>query len=392
MSNPKKSTKSAAPAPATAEKPTDDKDAKAAKKTPVKKRSGRRPGRPRKNVKKKEMEKLGIVKEPLNKDCVDTRLRHVMELRYDNPDLFKRIFTVFKSMGTQRVNMEFQEKRINIIGRDFQGKSDIFVEIFCDRVHRYYCKKPYTIGLSVEKFLTILQTLKKDYDEVLITSPSETQRSKIHAVFHHATVDELTVHKPDVSKVLVIDSETIRAELDAEDTYPLSFTLEAKYFKEKVSAWGKLGDVISIEQAQGGKLKIVQKYRDNDGDDSTLYRNSKNINLVSRIEELGIPLFSVSVKLPNIRPIANSQVSDKIKISAGEVDRLIFTIVLDQEEDLENKGFKPGTEVCRIKILTDIINFNDDNEKKNEDASASADESEDYLSTDPSAEGDSSEE
>ena len=338
MSTPKKSTKSAAAAPA-AEKPADDKDAKTTKKTPVKKRSGRRPGRPRKNVKKKEMEKLGIVKEPLNHDCTDTRLRHVMELRYDNPDLFKKIFTVFKSMGTQRVNMEFQEKRINIIGRDFHGKSDIFVEIFCERVHRYYCKKPYTIGLSVEKFLTILQTLKKDYDEVLITSPSVSQRSKIHAVFHHATVDELTVHKPDVSKVLVIDSEKIRTELDAEDEYPLNFTLEAKYFKEKVSAWGKLGDVISIEQSQGGNLKIVQKYRDNDGDDTTFYRNSKNIKLESKLEEQKIPHFSVSVKLPNIRPIANSQVSDKIKISAAEVERLIFTIVLDQEEDLEKKGF-----------------------------------------------------
>ena len=113
----------------------------------------------------------------------------------------------------------------------------------------------------------------------------------------------------------------------------------------------------------------------------------------SKLEEQKIPHFSVSVKLPNIRPIANSQVSDKIKISADEVERLIFTIVLDQEEDLEKKGFKPNTEVCRIKILTDIINFNEDKDKKEDDdsVSASIEESDECISTEPSAECDSEE-
>lgn len=323
------------------------------KKSAVKRK---RPGRPRKKVPKDEIPRQGIVNEPMNKDEVDERARHTVEMVYANPELWKKIFTMFNHLSVQLVRMHFHAAGISIITQDHLQKSDVLVEIIGERLHRYYCAEPLEIGVDQYHFLQFLQTLKKDHSKITFISTKETQRSKLLVILHNATVDEDSEWGLEVSDVKPYDG-TIHKDLEFENEYPLSFTLSAKYFKDKVAAWMRLGNVIKIEKEYDGELRISHAFEDKKGIHYTRFKNAKKINLVANIEE--DDMFAMSVLLQNLKPIAKSIVADKITITAHEELPLIFTSLLDEDIDEDTRKPIPNTEVCRIKILTEIVNLED---------------------------------
>ena len=90
---------------------------------------------------------------------------------------------------------------------------------------------------------------------------------------------------------------------------------------------------------------------------------NEHMNLKCNVEEGD--MFAVSVHLHNIKSIANSTVADDVIISAHEERKLIFTSLLDQDIDDKTRKPKSGSETCRIKIMTEIVNLRE--MKKNDE-------------------------
>lgn len=341
----------------------------AAKKTTMKTKSStastssettvrKRPGRPRKKISKDIIKKEGIVDAP-SETAEDERMQIVMEMVYGNPELFKKIFTELKNLSVENLRLQFHSEGISILTKDHLEKSELLGEIIGSRLNRYYCEAPFEIAVDQTHLLQILQTLKKDHSKITFISTRNTQRSRLRIILHNATLNEDSAYNVEVKTVPEYDG-TIREDLLYEPEYPLSFELDSKYFKAKVADWDRLGEVIKIEKLgdEDSPLVINHVFGDKKGDHETVFKDPKKINLVTDIAEGD--LFAVSVLLQNLKPISNSTVADKIKISAHENHRLIFTSLLDQQIDESTNRPVEGTEVCIIKILTEIVSFVDD--------------------------------
>jgi hypothetical protein len=313
----------------------------------------KRPGRPKKKISKDAIPKHGIVSEPSH-IAEDERMETTMELQYSNPEMFKKIFTEFKNLSVENVRMQFHENGVSIITKDHLQKSEFLAEILGDRLNKYYCENTLELGVSVHHLLQIMQTLKKDHSKITFLSTRQTQRSKLRVILHNATMNEDSGYNVDVTTIEPYDG-TIREDLLLEPEYPLSFELDAKYFKNKVADWARLGEVIKIEKESDGPLIINHVFDDKKGDHETIFKDPKKISLVANIPEG--EMFAVSVLLHNLKPISTSTVADKIKVSAHENYKLIFTSLLDQEIDEDTNKPIEGTEACVIKILTDIVDF-----------------------------------
>lgn len=323
----------------------------------------KRPGRPKKKVSKDSIPKKGIVDEPTI-IAEDERMQMTMETVYSNPELFKKIFNMYKNLAVENVHMQFHESGISMITKDHLQKSEVLVEILGERMNSYYCEQPLDLGVDTYHFLQIFQTLKKDHNKITFISTRQTQRSKLKVILHNATMDEDSIYNVDVTNVEPYDG-TIREDLLHEPDYPLSFVLDAKYFKNKVADWDRLGEVIKIEKDSDGPLMINHNFEDKKGDHGTVFRNPKKISLVADIPDGD--LFAVSVLLQNLKPISTSTVAENIKISAHENYRLIFTSLLDQEIDEDTNKPNDGTEVCVIKILTEIVDFSNNDLEEDEE-------------------------
>jgi hypothetical protein len=321
----------------------------------------KRPGRPRKKISKDIIKKEGIVDTP-SEIVEDDRMQIVMEMVYGNPELFKKIFTELKNLSVENLRLQFHAEGISFITKDHLEKSELLGEIIGARLNRYYCESPFEIAVDQTHLLQILQTLKKDHSKITFISIRNTQRSRLRIILHNPSLNEDSGYTIEVKTVPEYDG-TIREDLKYEAEYPLSFELDAKYFKAKVADWDRLGEVIKIEKLgdSDSPLVINHSFEDKKGDHETVFRDPKKINLVANITEGD--LFAVSVLLQNLKPISNSTVADKIKISAHENHRLMFTSLLDQQIDESSNKPIDGTEVCIIKILTEIVSFvdNEDN-------------------------------
>jgi len=333
-------------------------DAKAKTTEPVKRK---RPGRPKKNKSLDAIPREGIVDKPMD-IAEDERMETTMEMVYSNPELWKKIFGMFKNMSVANVRINFHETGISMISKDHIEKSEVLVNIMGERLNRYFCETPTEIGVDQHHILQILQTLKKDHSKITFISTRQTRRSKLRIILHNPVIDEDSVYNIDATNVETYDGE-LYEDLKFEPEYPISFEFDSKYFKSKVADWSRLGEVIKIEKESDEKSPLIinHVFEDKKGDHASVYKSSKKINLVSTIPDGD--LFAVSVLLQNLKPISTSTVSEKIKIAAHEEHRLIFTSLLDQKMDEDTGKPIPDTEVCTIKILTEIVDFvNSDDE------------------------------
>jgi hypothetical protein len=354
------------------------------KKTTTKKttKSGRGPGRPRKNKETHKLPKLGIVQGPTNVEVYDPddpekdptkrskipnpdpRTIYVMEMIYDNPDMFKKIFNVLTNLSVDTVRIQFNQDGITIIAMDHNEHCEIFVEIFGKELSRYYCESPFEISVNQESMKKIVSTIKATHVSISFTADVDIKCKKLRTILHHKTP------KIETWKTFNLDCEqankykgTIFEDLKLEDEYPLQFTFDAKYWKTCVGDWMKFTNTIKIEIEPPCPLTFKHTFTNKKGNEAMVCLETDHMNLKCDVEEGDV--FAVSVLLHNIKAIANSTVAEDITISAHEDHRLIFTAYLDQDVDDTTRKPKLGTETCRIKILTDIVDLR--SEKNDED-------------------------
>jgi len=83
----------------------------------------KKPGRPKKKIINSSNSHInGIINEPIHVD-------HMMELIYDDPKVFKKIFSMFKGYYVDDIFINFKKDQIYIILKDYTKKTIIKIII-----------------------------------------------------------------------------------------------------------------------------------------------------------------------------------------------------------------------------------------------------------------------
>lgn len=323
----------------------------------------KKPGRPRKQAPKKPIKRQGIVQEPSNKDIVrDPRLHYILEVFYDQPVMFKRIFTVYKAFNVETIRVRYGMDQLVFYAKDRLGKSQIYTRVFGSGMLRYYCARELEIGMNPNNFQRLLQTLNKDIGKIVITAKKQYEKSKIRFSLINEEMAADDNHDIDIDAVEPYNW-AVETALKQEDTYPIKFELPSRFFKRKVNDSKTMTEIMRIEKNGKGPLQFAFTYSNKRGVSEQNFNDPGKINLRSTIDD--DDMFTSSINLEYLKPLANTPISETVKISADPVHDMIFTCLLDQDEDNSKKKI-PGTEKCEVKVIIPVMGKKKDEAEKHE--------------------------
>lgn len=284
-----------------------------AKDVPLKKK----PGRPRKTPVHAPREKKGIVQEP------DHERNHI-EFMYDNPEMFKKILSYFKSHAVNSIFMAFTSTDVLIWCEDNLKKNKIRVKINCSMINQYYCFEPLNIGISCDHLEKIMATIDKTYNMITIVSQKDNVQNYLEVILEDDIMDR------SFKVELMSDHNVFRSInhlFDDDAKYSLSLNLPSKKFKSLINDMLTFSDEVSIElHSQNDPLIFQYRSRDNKiKNTSTCHNNLYSLN--KAIDDGDT--FHVSFKLEYVRSISSSLISENVKIYADEDRCLLFANDID---------------------------------------------------------------
>lgn len=275
----------------------------------------KKPGRPRKKPIKKPLKRNGISDKPMNSE-------NCMEMIYDMPSVFKRIFTLFKSMAIKEICIEFTEKTIDIITVDHLKKSHIKVVIRCDKINHYYCKEPIKSYLNPKNMEKIIQVLDKNYQSIAFVLKSITNRSVLNIIFKN----DIKIDEYREIDLIQASNNSFDALFDTSD-YPIKFVLPGKYFKKFINDISSFSDTLTINKIGSTPLTFSYTSKDKTVKSKHIVQSAESIKLVANIAEDDI--FSSSIQIDYIKPLSSSLLSDYVSISADTHRNMIFKVDVD---------------------------------------------------------------
>jgi hypothetical protein len=277
----------------------------------------KRPGRPRKKPLKKVLGRNGISQSPLNPD-------HCVEVVYDIPLNFKRIFTLFKSMATKNICISFRVASFEITATDHLKKSFIKVIINCLKLNHYYCSEDIKCHLNSKNIEKIIQVIDKNYNSIAFVVKRSTSRSSLSIIYkNEIKIDE-------IREIDLIQSDASDIPVSFDDTdYPVKFVLPSKYFKKIITDIGSFSDILTISKVGLSQLTLSYTSKDKTIKSRHIVQSPGLINLLSNVPESDI--FSSSVQIEYIKPLSNSLVSDNILVSASSTKNMIFKLSIDND-------------------------------------------------------------
>jgi hypothetical protein len=297
----------------------------------------------------KKIDRLGIRSSPSN-SYEPEHMQHAMELLYENPTMFKKIFQLFKAYAAEAVHALFTADRTYLYSKSPAGTEKILCEIFCERMNQYYVSEPLHIVFSTEKFYSIFQSLPKTFSSVAFATTQTAKYQKIWTIFVDDNEEE-SVYSLDLNTSSDDPLKEINSVLRHESDYPISFEWDFKQLKGKVSEYMNLrAKKMNIEQQiVDGRRSFYVKCEtpDHQITNESPFKNTARINFISTWDE---PLFTAPVYLNSVQPLAKTLISDRVKLSVDESRDLIFTADLDHEINPKNKNRVLGTEKCRVRV------------------------------------------
>lgn len=275
----------------------------------------KKPGRPRKKPLKKPLKRNGINTSPLNTD-------NCIEMIYDMPSVFKRIFTLFKSMAVKEICLEFKEKTIDILTTDHLKKSHIKVIINCEKINHYYCKEPIKSYLNPKNMEKIIQVLDKNYMSIAFVLNTITNRSILNIIFkNEIKIDEYR-------EIDLIQSSNNVFDISFNtDNYPIKFDLPGKYFKKFINDISSFSDTLTINKIGSTPLTFSYTSKDKTVKSKHIVQSPESIKLISLVSDDDI--FSSSVQIDYIKPLSSSLLSDYVSIAADTHKNMIFKVGVD---------------------------------------------------------------
>jgi hypothetical protein len=277
----------------------------------------KKPGRPRKKPLKKPLKRNGISENPINKE-------NCMEMIYDMPSVFKRIFTLFKSMAVKEICMEFKEKTIDILTTDHLKKSHIKVVIKCCNINHYYCKESIKSYLNPKNMEKIIQVLDKNYMSIAFVLKTITNRSILNILFKN----DIRIDEYREIDLIQASNTAYNVSFDSAN-YPIKFMLPGKYFKKFINDISSFSDTLTINKIGSSSLTFSYTSKDKTVKSKHIVQSPESIKLVSLVSDDDI--FSSSVQIDYIKPLSSSLLSDFVSISADTHKNMIFQVEVDNK-------------------------------------------------------------
>ena len=291
------------------------------------------PGRPRKAPCREMIPRKGISVKPTNSEsCI--------ELLHDNPALFKKIITFFKTTATHNVQVIFRPKEIIIYAKDHYEKSRIRICIDATKINHYYCKGALDIGIALKDLEVLLNKVDRDYKAVILYSTTNnTQKNIILSFMNEMDIDE--IHTIDlIGQYNHMDNE--HEFLD--ESHMIRFEWPNKYFRKTINDIRTISSQLSITQDDKALPLTIEYVSENKKIHSKYnIKNPAKIKLQSKLQEGDT--FRVEIKLDYIKSISTSHIADDI---------IIF---LDEKKTFMTKAFIDKDNAIEIKTVTEIINI-----------------------------------
>lgn len=290
----------------------------------------KRPGRPRKNPKRNPEPRNGIASTPQNQD-------HVLEMFYSIPLIFKKIIAFFKSLASLELQIIFRHEEVIFYATDHLKKSEVRIKIDAHKLHHYYCKREFHIGLNCHDLELIFNKVDKDYVNLkFISDVSSQQKTLMIMLDNHININETHTVR------LIGNYKRMSNEDEFLDTdYMIKFMYPSKYFKKTISDIKTMSSRLCIIQESSEDPLEIEYRSDNKKVQSRhIAKSSSKIKLESHLDP--DDSFRVDIVVDYIKPISNAQIADDVYILVDENKKLMTCSYIDD-----------GT--IEIKTLTQII-------------------------------------
>lgn len=296
----------------------------------------RRPvGRPKSNNNVKKINKrIGIIDEPKYND-------NVLELCYDIPINFKKIFNLFKLMIVREIKMEFTPSQVKISGVGHLQKNFINLTIDGHKLTQYYCKHNIVTVIDLKNIDKVIQKIDKSYDSIFIIAKSDSYRKNINIVLNDEKQGTREYHTISLIEEITSDIDDIFNELNYHD-YPLTFTLPSKYFKKIINDISKFNNEFTIERKRGIILSFPYDTNSKNVDVNHIFLNERIFKIKSTLDENDF--LSTTVNIEYIHSLATSLIAESIEIFVDKEKMMVFRCNIDDT-------------TFELLICVDIINY-----------------------------------
>lgn len=294
--------------------------ASASQKPPV---SERRPvGRPKSNNNiKKSSKRLGIIHEPKYDE-------NIIELAYDVPINFKKIFNLFKLMIVREIKIEFCQTKVKISGMGHLQKNFINLTIDGNKLTQYYCKHNIVIVVDLKNIDKVIQKIDKSYDSIYIIAKADSYRKNINIVLNDEKQGTREFHTVSLIEEITSDIDDIFNELNYQ-YYPLTFTLPSKYFKKIINDISKFNNEFTIERKKGVLLSFPYDTNSKNVDVNHIFLNEKVFKIKSTLAE--DDFLSTTVNIEYIHSLASSLIAESVEIFVDKEKMMVFRCVIDDQ-------------------------------------------------------------
>lgn len=284
----------------------------------VKKRPVGRPPKIDKNEKKSTVRK-GIVSAPQNDE-------HIIELVYDIPLNFKRVFTLFKLMDAQDIKIEFKLSKVRISGIGRIGHNFIDLIIDGTKLSHYFCKHTVIINLDQKNIEKIIQKIDKSYNSIFIIAKNDSYKKHINIILNDESQGIKEYHKISlIEEINEMDDNIIR-DLNYRQ-YPLSFTLPSKYFKKIVNDISKFSKDFTIERRPGVLLSFPYDSNAKTIDVDHIFTNEELFKINCSLDK--DDFISTTVRIEYIQSMATALLSEEVNVYVDKEDMMVFKSVID---------------------------------------------------------------
>lgn len=258
----------------------------------------------------------------------------VMELVYDNPQIFKKIIQIFTSYQAAEIEMSFDRNGVKMFAPDHNQQSNIYVILDGRGMNHYYCKEPLRICVKCSLLDAVFQTIGKTHYKIMFVCRDD-YRSKLYCVTNSSTHENSKTYD-----IPVIINPPVNRPNDDDTEYPIKFTLSAAGFKDLINP--RLGSTITIEKRGTEALQLVYD-KVNQLGCIDRYPVSDKINLESKIGPDEI--FSASICVKYVRSLASKNIGSTIQIAAHKTKKMSFTAYSGRRDDIT---------VATVKVFTEI--------------------------------------
>lgn len=306
----------------------------------------KKPGRPRKAA-NAIIDRVGFAEAPRIREAA-SELEFVIQIEYENPTMFKHIFTAFKHLGATEVHVRFEPKLMRMYCIDHTNVNVMLVTVYAEQMVYHYVEAPYDITISPSEFQNILNSINVNHNLISFT----TRRAELNtSLTINLMNDKNAMVSRYVTNIKRYDGKIWNAEITSPHSgvYSLRFVLDCKVFKKCISSTDVIANIITIEKIGNGALKFAFNYNTKNGTGAHIFSDFNLISLKSTMAE-GETL-TVSVPLAYIKPISSLVLTDRIFLAVKNGANVMSEFYLDQKTDTDGKPVE-DSHSCLIRFFT----------------------------------------